>query len=116
MKRLWIVVCVSGILACGMDSSSSCPADQPMSCPSTAPSYANDVAPLLEHYCTSQCHNSAGSASDQPLSTYNDVKARLLNVESQIYQCRMPLPPITPPTLEQRVTLLTWFTCGAPDN
>jgi hypothetical protein len=103
--------------ACGTDDAvSSCPADEPAACPSTVPSYATDIAPLLERYCTSQCHNPGGAASDQPLSTYLDVRARELDVKTQIYQCRMPLPPVSPPTLGERVTLLTWFVCGSPNN
>ncbi len=87
-----------------------------MTCPDPAPSYANDVAPLIEQYCASQCHDATGSASDQPLATYSDLKSRALNVETQIYQCRMPEAPVTPPTLEERVTLLSWFVCGTPNN
>ena len=117
MNQFCVMVCWLGVAACMTEPSpSSCPADQPMSCPSTVPSYATDVAPLFERYCTSQCHNPTGAASDQPLSTYADVHARALNVQTQIYQCRMPLPPATPPTLEERVTFLTWFVCGAPNN
>ena len=105
-----------GLVACGSDPPVDCPADQPMACPAPAPSYATDIAPLIEEYCTTQCHSAGGSASDQPLSTYSDLKSRALNVETQIYQCRMPQPPAAPPTLEERVTLLAWFVCGAPNN
>jgi len=113
------MACAFGLIACGteweMAASSSCPADEPSTCPSSVPSYAADVAPLIQHYCGS-CHSATGVASDQPLSTYADLKTRALNVKTQVYQCRMPMAPVEPPTLEERVTLLAWFVCGAPNN
>jgi len=94
---------------------SSCPRDKPSSCPATPPSYANDIAPLIDQYC-SQCHNPQVSAFDQPLSTYSDLFARRQDVLDQIYACQMPMPPAPQPTTAERVTLLTWFVCGAPNN
>jgi hypothetical protein len=96
----------------------TCPADEPSACPTTGvPSYATDIAPLIATYCaTAACHTPTGSAADQPMSTYNDLAHRLGEAHSQLYQCRMPLPPAPDPTLEERVTLLTWFVCGGPNN
>jgi hypothetical protein len=98
------------------DPPSSCPADEPAACPSQAPSYASDVAPLIQTYCTTQCHNPTGVASSRPLSTYNEVHARLTTVHSQLYQCVMPPAGAPTPTVTERVTLLSWFVCGAPNN
>lgn len=115
MMSRWLFIWLAGGIACGTSDPSSCPADEPASCPQVVPSYASDIAPLIATYC-SQCHNPMGSAFDQPLSTYADLSLRKIDVLDQIYQCRMPLPPAPAPTTDERVTLLTWFVCGAPDN
>ena len=103
------------VLASCTGSAPDCPRDNPTSCPADAPSYANDIAPLIEQYC-SQCHNPQGSAFDQPISTYSDLDQRKVDVLDEIYACEMPMSPAPQPTLAERVTLLTWFVCGAPDN
>ncbi|HUJ56892.1 MAG TPA: hypothetical protein VLX92_00210 [Kofleriaceae bacterium] len=107
-------------LACGTSpdtgDSGVCPADQPKTCPSPAPSYANDIAPLIQQYCAvSSCHAPGGSSADQPLSTYADLYARRVDAQNQLYQCKMPYAP-PDPTLDERVKLLGWFVCGAPNN
>ena len=111
---------IAASAACGTDSAaqmpSDCPADEPSSCPSPMPSYANDVAPLVAKYCeVVGCHIPGGTAADQVMSPYNQLFARHIDVLNQIYQCRMPLDPPAP-TLSERVTLLGWFVCGAPNN
>ena len=115
MMAGWITVCVLALLGCGTDPAQGCPADDPTSCPTPVPSYANDIAPLIQTYCTSQCHNATGSAS-YPLATWDDLSGGATDVTNQIYQCRMPEPPAPNPTIEERVTLLAWFRCGAPNN
>ena len=115
MTTTWIIALALGSAACTDPAPSSCPADEPTSCPSPAPSYANEVAPLIEHYCV-QCHSAGGMASDQPLSSYAALAQRALDANTQLYQCRMPQAPVDPPTLDERVTLLAWFVCGAPNN
>lgn len=94
-----------------------CPADEPTSCPTPMPSYTKDIAPFVVRYCAAgACHGPNGTASDQPLSTWSDLESRALNVKTQVYQCRMPEPPIDQPSLPERVTFLGWFVCGAPNN
>ena len=115
----WLIVgalAIAGASACGSDDDKSCPADAPDSCPATVPSYATTVAPLIQTYCTNECHNPTGSAADQPLSTYPNLSKRASDAFDQLYQCKMPMDPAPDPTLDERVTLLTWFVCGAPNN
>lgn len=116
--RSVVIVIASALCACSGNGSPNpnCPADEPATCPTTGvPSYTNDIAPLVSQYCeVPGCHVAGGSGVGN-LSPYSALKADANNAENQIYQCLMPkMPPY--PTLEDRVTLLTWFVCGAPDN
>jgi hypothetical protein len=50
------------------------------------------------------------------LSTYVNVHAAFGSSLNQVYSCAMP-PPTEPPIPDpDRITLLTWLGCGAPDN
>lgn len=118
MRGVLALLVLAALAACGGDMmmNSSCPADEPASCPASgAPSYGSDVAPLIAKYCM-PCHNSTGSAADQPLFTYDDLYARRADVLDQLYQCIMPLSPAPDPTDTERVTILTWLVCDAPNN
>lgn len=115
MRRRWSIPSLLCALACCTSSAPNCPKDEPASCPADVPSYATDVAPLIQQYC-SECHNPQGSAFDQPISTYSELYQRRLDVLDEIYECEMPMSPAPQPALTNRVTLLTWFICGAPDN
>jgi hypothetical protein len=93
-----------------------CPDDEPDSCPTSgAPSYANDVAPIISQYCeVTGCHVAGGSGVGL-LSPYSALSADANNAENQIDQCLMPKdPPYL--SVQERLTLLTWFVCGAPNN
>lgn len=117
MRHVLVLALV--LVACGgSDDASSCPADEPAACPgSGVPSYTRDIAPLIGKYCaTAGCHVPGGSAADQPMSTYAQLAPRIGEMHAQLYQCRMPLPPAPDPTDDERVTMLTWFVCGAPNN
>lgn len=116
--RKQVVALLVFVAACGTSPATDCPADEPATCPASgAPSYATDVAPIFEKYCTSQCHQPGGTAEDRLLATYADVKrVGVSDINTQVYDCLMPMPPAPDPTLEERVTLLTWIVCGSPDN
>ena len=109
MAALWLAC-----FACTTNEA-SCPADEPASCPSPVPSYANDIAPLIQRYCVGPCHYPGGPGSTA-IATWSDIEGRVTTVHEQIYQCLMPMPGNPKPTEEERVTLLTWFVCGAPNN
>jgi hypothetical protein len=109
----WLAVVV--VAACTSETGPACPRDEPSSCPSTTPSYANDVAPLIDEYC-SQCHNPQGSAFNIDISTYSALYSQRSEALDQVYDCEMPMSPAPQPTAADRVTLLAWFVCGAPDN
>jgi len=119
VTRVWIIgatIAIASVAACGTNGGpSSCPADEPASCPSPAPSYASDVAPLIQQYCISGCHNPNGSGSTV-LASWADIHVRVTTVYDQIYQCKMPLAGSPEPTDAERVLLLSWFVCGSPNN
>ena len=73
------------------------------------PSYATDVQPIT-------CHSPSGEEPSRPLQTYGEVFALRGSILGQVNNCIMPLGSATQPTDAQRVALLTWLVCGAPNN
>jgi hypothetical protein len=114
------VLAVVVVAACGGTNEgddATCLADAPATCPTTGvPSYATQIAPLINQYCVTECHNPSGSASDQKIATYAQISGKATDVFNQIYSCNMPYQPSPIPTTDERVTLLTWFVCGTPNN
>jgi hypothetical protein len=48
---------------------------------------------------------------------WSDVHSTADDMQAQILSCRMPIPDAgVTLTDSERVTLLTWLVCGAPDN
>ena len=111
MKAIAIVLFATA--ACGSDA--SCPRDTPSSCPTPTPSYATDVVPVLDMFCN-DCHSPTGQAADRPFQTYDEVFARRTAVLSFTADCQMPPPDFPQPTEAERVALLGWLACGAPNN
>jgi hypothetical protein len=118
MAKLALLAAVAALVACGTDPPKVCPADAPATCPTSgAPSYATDVAPLVQQYCVTRCHGPGGVEAAMPLGSWADIQhVGPQNVDAQIYDCLMPMSPAPDPTIAERVTLLTWIVCGAPDN
>jgi hypothetical protein len=105
----------SGSSDSGVDGAAQCPNDLPGSCPATMPSYMSDIAPLLQQKCV-PCHSSKGIEASRPLDTYAGVYSLRETVLNQIYHCMMP--PVGQPQLDpaQRLELMTWLVCQAPNN
>lgn len=96
----------------------SCPMDLPASCPTPAPSYATQVGPIIQTYCV-PCHSPSGIEPTLPFSTYADITAasdRPMRMLLQLHACQMPPPYATQLPEADRVTLLGWLVCHAPDN
>jgi hypothetical protein len=98
-----------------VDAAPLCPDDLPASCPSPIPSYKNDVAPIFAMHCT-LCHSPTGIAANAPETTYADVFAQASPILDQVYQCGMPPAGYPTLTTPERLTLLSWLVCNAPDN
>jgi hypothetical protein len=96
------------------DTSPLCPDDVPQTCPSPIPSYKNDVAAIFTAHCT-LCHSPTGVAG-MSMTTYADVDAQLSAIFDQVYMCEMPPIGYPPLTTQERLALLGWLVCHAPDN
>ena len=79
------------------------------------PSYATDIEPIISNYCLT-CHAPTGEAGDHPLQTYQNVFTLRGSVLDQVNLCKMPQAGYEQPTTDERVALLTWLVCGAPNN
>ena len=113
MRWLLSLALVSLAPACGgMDA---CPNDVPDTCPATVPSYTNDVAPVIMERCL-LCHAPGGQAGDKPLDTYAHLFSRRSAVLNQLAACNMPPAGEPQPTEDERLIILDWLVCGAPDN
>lgn len=93
----------------------SCPQNLPASCVGTPPSYARDIKPIFDGVCTN-CHAPGGQMASVPFTTYAQIYGRRTTVLTQVYDCIMP--PVNGPQLTdaQRLTLMTWLVCEAPNN
>jgi len=108
--------------ACGGHGASTpdgaCPMDLPPSCPSPAPSYSTQVNDIIQTYCV-PCHSPTGIESALPFVTYDDITGspgRFTDMLGQVHACRMPPPDAAQPLEADRVALLGWLVCGAPNN
>lgn len=96
------------------DATGQCQNDLPQDCP-TAPSYQSDIAPLLKQHCVI-CHSPTGLESERPLNSYSAVYGQRGSVLTQVYGCQMPPPDRQPLSSAERLLLLRWLVCHAPDN
>lgn len=108
---------VSAMTGCGSEGSGggTCNVTTPASCPATTPSYATDVAPILQKYCTS-CHSPTGVQASEPFDTHAGVAAHADHMKAEVGGCEMPPAGSIAPTDAERETILAWLVCGAPDN
>jgi cytochrome c5 len=95
---------------------SACPAPRSTVCPADAPSFATTVVPILDAACNG-CHDAALPDAPWPLHDYGDVQAWRDLITPDLLDCSMP-PPDSGTTLSEvdRQQLLTWITCGSPNN
>lgn len=84
----------------------------PTACPDPAPKYA-DVAPVFAAKCAT-CHSGAADGP-WPLADYDHVASWQGEIRSQLLSCSMPPPDAGASiTDEERMLILTWLRCGAP--
>jgi len=76
---------------------------------SSSPDYTDDIAPMMQQYCTS-CHSSTGSFPSIDLTTYANVQSNAQSSLSQIQSGKMPTSgPM--PQAEQQI-FATWVQNG----
>jgi hypothetical protein len=91
----------------------SCTATTPPMC-SPTPHYA-DVEPILQKSCV-PCHPGPAGATQWPLTTYSDNEAWAGAIQSEL--CANTMPPVDGGiaiAAADRLTLLDWAQCGAPE-
>lgn len=100
-----------------MQLPADCPNNLPKLCPSPSPSFQTDVSPIIQATCVPMCHQPGGVAFDRLYGTYQNVYKQKQDMLDQVYACNMP-PPDGGVTISpnDRLTLLSWFVCGAPNN
>jgi hypothetical protein len=92
----------------------SCASTAAPSCPPSTPHYA-DVVPILQKSCV-PCHPGPPGATQWPLTVYGDIAPWAGVIQDQV--CQNAMPPldggiaIAP---SDRLTLLDWAQCGAPE-
>jgi hypothetical protein len=92
----------------------SCTATMPPSCPSSIPHYA-DVAPILEKSCV-PCHPGPVGSPQWPLTVYGDIAPWAGVIQDEV--CGNTMPPLdggVAITQPDRLTILDWVQCGAPE-
>jgi hypothetical protein len=91
----------------------ACTATTPPSCTST-PNYA-DAVPILQKSCV-PCHAGSAGAPQWPLTKYIDIEPWAGDIQGKL--CAGAMPPadggiaLAP---SDRLTLLDWVQCGAPE-
>jgi cytochrome c5 len=127
IKAILTVVALNGLAAYGCSSSSAetsstgtdtgtmpepCSPTAPTACPDPPPKYA-DVKPVFDAKCVT-CHSGA-AGGPWPLNDYGTIASWQSEIRGELLGCSMP--PVdagAPLTNEERMSLLTWIQCGAP--
>jgi hypothetical protein len=75
------------------------------------------VFALIERRCAI-CHAPGGQSSDKPMTSYAEVHRLASTMLTQVYRCFMPPDGgmAMPLSSDERVEILTWLYCGAPNN
>jgi uncharacterized membrane protein len=79
----------------------------------TCPSYVDTVAAIFVKNCTS-CHAPGGKKAEIPLTTYEEVAAYAAKIQAAVNSGRMP--PTGGLAASDKSSILSWISCGSPDN
>ena len=112
---LWSIMMALALSACTNTPVAGCPNDLPASCVTPVPSYQTVVSPIFGAYCVT-CHSPGGQGASVPLESYAQIYSLRSEVLDQIYSCRMPTPGAPQPSEAERLAVLQWLVCGAPEN
>lgn len=101
----------------GTGGAGECDVTAPTACPNDAPTFA-DVEPILEERCV-VCHAGSGQGPCPTcwgLVGYSHVKSWAPEIRNQMLECAMP-PAGSGFTMtrDERVKILEWIRCGAPE-
>jgi hypothetical protein len=99
----------------GCGPGDTCPNDEPASCPSPIPSFSGEVQAIFLHKCGT-CHAPGGMKADTPFLTWAQIKPARTSILVRVERCEMPKAGAAPLTDEERLALLGWLVCEAPNN
>lgn len=111
---VWAALAGGLVGACSSGYGGECAQVTPMSCSSDIPSYAWGVSDLISRYCLG-CHGSGGGDTGYDFSTLQSVQGAAGDMAMELATCAMPVSGPAPSDAE-RQALITWLTCGAPNN
>jgi hypothetical protein len=93
-----------------------CAVAVPSACPDPAPSYKDSVSSIFASYCM-PCHFPGGMASDKLFDSYTHVRAvSKPTLITKVSTCAMPPQCAPQPSSAERLELLQWLVCAAPNN
>ncbi|MCP4438608.1 MAG: hypothetical protein GY810_06650 [Aureispira sp.] len=109
MSRLKIIYIFSFIVGLTF-SIQSCQKD------SKTKSYANDVAPIINNYCTT-CHSGMAASAGIDLTSYQSVKHQTEqgNLLNRINDANTPMPPSGIIPKEERQIITDWSKISFPE-
>jgi hypothetical protein len=100
----------------GAGDGANCPLDLPMSCVPSPPSWSNQIQGIIGLRCGA-CHGDGGiERSRWDFSTYQGVHKTFGAILSQVYGCIMPPSDAAALAPNERLALLEWLVCAAPNN
>jgi len=99
------------------DLAGTCPSDLPSNadCSSAVPSYSAKIAPIISDRCLG-CHFAGNTISGTSLADQASVLANRSVVLTQVYHCAMPPAGGGVLASNERILLLQYLVCGAPNN
>ena len=92
----------------------SCDVTAPTTCPTPSPHYS-DIAPIVQRDCV-PCHSGATPDGPWPLTGYKQLADWAGVIQDDLGNCTMPpLDGGVPITAADRLAILVWLQCGAPE-
>ncbi len=79
--------------------------------------FAADIQPIINASCATSpgCHSSGSINTGGPLTNYNEVFNKRLEIKVQVSAGSMPLPPDSLAS-DQKKKIICWINSGAPNN
>ena len=86
-------------------------------CSKKQSTYSGDISGIISSKCTA-CHNPNGSASGDPISTYQDAFDHAQEIADDCINGVNPMPPVGSPQLtdDEKAKLKCWLDNGAQNN
>lgn len=116
MKRKFgIILLVTGsVIACSKSNNTNS-TNYTADCSGATKTYADNVSPIIQAYCTlSGCHATGSNNGPGALTTYQEVSNAQASIRSAVASGAMPQGSSLSST--QKNTIICWIDNGALDN